>query len=67
MADMTTGEVQSAAETEAAAMGEMVTKSLRSTAGGEGAVTMTSNVSVARAATEEDVVGVAPTEGDRAM
>ena len=50
--------------------GELVTRGLRSTAGGEGSVatgTMTSNVSVARAATEEDVVGEAPAEEDRAM
>ena len=69
MEDMATGELQSAAEAEAAAIGEMVTRSLRSSTGGEGAAatgTMASNVSVARAATEEDVVGEAPTEEGRA-
>ena len=68
MGDMATGELQGAAEAGAAATGEMVTRGLRSTAGGEGSVamgTMTSNVSVARAATEEDVVGEAPAEEDR--
>ena len=65
MGDMAKGELQSAAEAEAAATGEMVTRGLRSTARGEGSVamgTMTSNVSVARATTEEDVVGEAPAE-----
>ena len=60
MGDMATGELQSAVGAEAAATGEIVTRSLRSTAcrrrwlsGTLATGTMTSNVSVARAATEE--------------